>query len=57
MRLAILQQLRAETRYYFDEGSRFTAYVTAGGGRLYGNEWGNDTGGIQRSLAWVRSFR
>jgi hypothetical protein len=48
MRLAILQQLRAETRYYFDEGNRITPYVTAGGGAvLYGNEWSNDTGGIQ----------
>ena len=48
MRLAILQQLRAETRYYFDDGNRFAPYVTAGGGAvLYGNEWGNETGGIQ----------
>jgi hypothetical protein len=47
LRLAILQQLRAETRYYFAEGTRFSPYLTGGGGAvLYGNEWGNETGGI-----------
>lgn len=47
MRLAILQQLRAESRYYLDEGDRFTPYLTAGiGAALYGNEWGSETGGL-----------
>lgn len=47
LRLAILQQLRAETRYYFDRGTRLTPYLSAGAGAvLYGNEWGNETGGI-----------
>src|SRR5262245_24673719 len=47
MRLAILQQLRAESRYYFDEGARFTPYAMGGGGAaIYGNEWGAQTGGV-----------
>jgi len=47
MRLAILQQLRAETRYYFDQGNRFTPYATGGvGAALYGNEWGSETGAV-----------
>ena len=45
MRLAILQQLRAETRYYADQGMRLTPYLAAGlGAAVYGNEWGADTG-------------
>lgn len=51
MRLAILQQLRAESRYYLDEGNRFTPYGTGGVGvALYGNEWGSDTGGVTTFL-------
>jgi hypothetical protein len=47
LRLAILQQLRAETRYHFDQGTRVTPYGAAGlGAALYGNEWGTDTGGV-----------
>lgn len=47
LRLAILQQLRAEGRYYFDYGDRATAFVAAGaGGHLYGSEWGAVTGGV-----------
>jgi hypothetical protein len=46
LRLAILQQLRGELRYYFDYGDRATAFVTAGlGAHLYGSEWGVTTGG------------
>jgi hypothetical protein len=46
LRLAILQQLRAEARYYFDYGDRATGFVAAGfGGHLYGSEWGAVTGG------------
>lgn len=47
LRLAILQQLRGEARYYFLESTRLVPYAsTAVGGVLYGNEWGSDTGGI-----------
>jgi hypothetical protein len=46
LRLAILQQLRAEGRYYFDYGNRTTGFVAVGaGGHLYGSEWGAVTGG------------
>lgn len=46
LRLAILQQVRAEGRYYFDYGHRATAFLAAGfGGHLYGSEWGAVTGG------------
>ncbi|NUP06661.1 MAG: hypothetical protein HOW73_11455 [Polyangiaceae bacterium] len=46
-RLGILQELRAEMRYFFDVGSRFTPYATwALGGMIYGNEFGADTGGV-----------
>jgi hypothetical protein len=51
LRLAILQQLRGEARYYMLEGTRFTPYLAAGvGGCLYGNEWGAYTGGITAYL-------
>jgi hypothetical protein len=46
LRLGILQQLRAEMRYYIDTGSRVTPYVTwALGGMVYGNEFSAETGG------------
>lgn len=45
-RLGIMQQVRAEMRYFIDVGSRFTPYVTwAAGGVVYGNEFGVETGG------------
>jgi hypothetical protein len=51
LRLAILQQLRAEGRFYFDRGNRLTPYGSAGlGAALYGNEWGTDTGGVTSFL-------
>ncbi|MBK7586530.1 MAG: hypothetical protein IPI67_40870 [Myxococcales bacterium] len=51
LRLAILQQLRAESRLYLDEGRRFTPYFSGGGGvAVYGSEWGSDTGGITTFL-------
>jgi hypothetical protein len=51
MRLAILQQLRAESRYYLDEGNRFTPYAAGGlGVAIYGNEWGSETGGVTTFL-------
>lgn len=47
LRLAILQQVRGEARYYLLEDTRLTPYLGTGvGGVLYGNEWGADTGGI-----------
>jgi hypothetical protein len=46
LRLAILQQLRGEVRYYLDYGDRATAFLSAGAGlHLYGSEWGAITGG------------
>ena len=46
LRLPILQQLRAELRYYLRQGTRLTPYAVAGaGGAVYGNEWRIDTGG------------
>lgn len=46
-RLGILQELRAEMRYFFDVDSRFTPYATwALGGIIYGNEFSAETGGV-----------
>lgn len=46
LRLAILQQARAEGRYYFVSGRLTEPYVSAGLGVAgYGNEWGVDTWG------------
>jgi hypothetical protein len=46
-RLAILQQLRGETRYYFDTGREWQPYAGAGAGVAgYGDEWSVDTWGF-----------
>jgi hypothetical protein len=46
LRLAILQQARAEARYYFVSGRDTEPYASAGLGVAgYGNEWGVDTWG------------
>jgi hypothetical protein len=46
LRLAILQQVRAEGRYYFVSGRDTEPYLSAGLGLAgYGNEWGVDTWG------------
>jgi hypothetical protein len=46
LRLAILQQLRGEARYYLDAGNRLTPYGALGvGGVFYGNEWNASTAG------------
>jgi hypothetical protein len=46
MRLAILQELRAEGRYVFDTGTRFAPHLLVGlGAAILGNEWTADTGG------------
>jgi len=51
LRLAILQQLRGEARYYLLAGRRLAPYASGGlAGVLYGNEWGAETGGIGLSL-------
>jgi hypothetical protein len=43
-RLATLQQLRGEARYYVPTGRDTTPYVSTGlGVAFYGNEWGADT--------------
>jgi hypothetical protein len=46
LRLAILQQARAEARYYFVSGRDTEPYLSGGLGVAgYGNEWGVDTWG------------
>jgi hypothetical protein len=51
LRLAILQRLSAEARYYFDRGNRLTPYLLGSlGGAIYGNEWGANAGGLTVSL-------
>jgi hypothetical protein len=51
LRLPILQQLRADARYYFDQGNRLTFYLTgSAGAAAYGSEWGIDTGGVVAGL-------
>jgi hypothetical protein len=58
LRLAILQQLRAETRYYFDAGRRTTPYASGGVGALvYGNEWGAETWGVLASIGGGAEFQ
>jgi hypothetical protein len=47
LRLPILQQLRADVRYYLDHGDRLTPYAAVSlGGTVYGNEWSAETGGF-----------
>jgi hypothetical protein len=51
LRLAILQQLRAETRYYLEHGRRTTGFLAAGlGVHLYGSDWSSSTGGPLATL-------
>jgi hypothetical protein len=51
LRLAILQQLRGEARYYLVEDTRLVPYLAAAAGvALYGNEWSADTAGITAFL-------
>jgi opacity protein-like surface antigen len=46
LRLAILQQLRAELRVHLTRVTRLSPYLGASlGGAIYGNEWGLDTWG------------
>jgi hypothetical protein len=58
LRLAIMQQLRGETRYLFDFGNRVTPYAAAGlGVATYGNEWGVDTVGPTVQLGAGAEFQ
>jgi hypothetical protein len=51
LRLAILQQLRAELRYYFEHGNRTTPFLAGGLGlHFYGSDWTADTWGLVGSL-------
>jgi hypothetical protein len=58
LRLAILQQLRAEARYYLDQGTRLTPYLASGAGvAIYGSEWGANTGGLVATLGAGLEFQ
>jgi hypothetical protein len=58
LRLAILQQARVETRYYFDRGSRLTGAATAAlGAAVYGNEFGAETGGVVLHLGALAEYQ
>jgi hypothetical protein len=58
LRLAILQQLRGEARYYLDAGNRTTPYGNLGFGAVaYGNEWGAATIGPAASLGVGLEFQ
>ena len=58
LRLAILQQLRGEARYYLDAGNRLTPYAAAGfGGVFYGNEWNVSTAGPTLSAGLGLEFQ
>jgi len=51
LRLAILQQLRAELRFHLVPAMRLSPYLGASvGGVVYGNEWGLDTWGWASAL-------
>ncbi len=57
-RLAILQQLRAEGRYYITTGRAIEPYVMATvGADVYGNLWGIDTGGPLLGVALGTEFQ
>jgi len=58
LRLAILQQLRGEARYYVDYGSRLAPYLAVGGGlAAYGSEWGVLTAGLVATLGAGLEFQ
>lgn len=58
LRLAILQQLRGEARYYLDHRTRLTPYLAMGAGlALYGSEWGAETGGLVATLGAGLEFQ
>lgn len=56
--LPILQQIRAEGRYYWDRGQRLLPYATAALGlALYGDEWGAETAGAVGGLGLGFEFQ
>jgi hypothetical protein len=58
LRIAILQQLRAESRFYFEKATRMTPYLATGlGAAFYGDEWGTDTGGVTTFLGGGLEFQ
>lgn len=58
LRLAILQQLRGELRYYLEAGNRLTPYAVAGfGAAVYGSEWDVSTLGPTASLGLGLEFQ
>lgn len=58
LRLAILQQLRGEARFYASSDTRLVPFAAAGvGGVLYGNEWGIDTGGVTGFIGGGAEFQ
>ena len=58
LRLAILQQLRGEARYYLDAGNRLTPYGALGfGAAFYGNEWNVSTAGPTLSAGFGLEFQ
>jgi hypothetical protein len=58
LRLAILQQVRAELRHYFDQGARLAPYLSTGvGAAFYGNEFSADTGGVVGFLGGGLEFQ
>ena len=58
LRLAILQQLRGEARFYLDAGNRLTPYVATGfGAAFYGNEWNVSAGGPTLSIGLGLEFQ
>lgn len=58
LRLAILQQLRGEARYYLEAGNRLTPYGLLGfGAAVYGNEWNVATIGPTASVGLGLEFQ
>jgi hypothetical protein len=58
LRLAILQQLRAELRLYLTRVTRLAPYLGASvGGAIYGNEWALDTWGVASAFGAGLEFQ
>jgi hypothetical protein len=58
LRLAILQQMRAELRIHLTRVTRLAPYLSASlGGAIYGNEWGLDTWGGVSGVGAGLSFQ
>ncbi|MGC4092108.1 MAG: hypothetical protein QM756_30345 [Polyangiaceae bacterium] len=58
LRLAILQQVRGEARYYIDRSTRLSPYASTGAGlALYGSEWGASTAGLVATLGLGVEFQ